>query len=321
MEIINGEIIKFLNNKRAIVYLILALIIGNYCFISLVKYNGIDSPVCEPYTIDEGDWRENVTKQIKNKENKINKYLKEGYTYNDAEIIKIHDSIRILEYYLDNNIEYSQRGTFRYAMDITQIVGNMLLVVSLVFIVSLFTREYANNTWKSIVLTGVSKWKIILYKLMSGIVLLVIIDVIYLVIVCLCGTIGCGYIPNERLVVIESGQIYEKSMAAEIISSMIRILYKQIIGTIMIGTIQTIFKMSIITNVFACLYGVGIFNFVFHILDLREYVPSNLFMSEDNGLFKTIIYPLLFIVAITILLIHVFSHMDINTTEKEYEEC
>ncbi len=246
-----------------------------------------------PIVSDAVSWK----KELLSENAKIVKTIESGYNYDKKEYLTI-DGIRKLQeqkiintYRLDNNIapnnvincEDNSNSYYRWSYDYFAIPLSMFFV-SLLFIVlatSSISEETSKGTIKFLLITPFKRYKILLAKLISYILILIIITFILSQINVLLGNIFFSNISNDYL--------YVDNNRVEIMNTNLYVTLQyllklpEILIYILLGiTLSTLTRNTAVANTFTVTTYIGVPPALYVIqqfvkLDFLKYLPFNNF--------------------------------------------
>jgi ABC-2 type transport system permease protein len=246
-----------------------------------------------PIVSDAVSWK----KELLSENAKIVKTIESGYNYDKKEYLTI-DGIRKLQeqkiintYRLDNNMapnnvinsEDNSNSYYRWSYDYFAIPLSMFFV-SLLFIVlatSSISEETSKGTIKFLLITPFKRYKILLAKLISYILILIIITFILSQINVLLGNIFFSNISNDYL--------YVDNNRVEIMNTNLYVTLQyllklpEILIYILLGiTLSTLTRNTAVANTFTVTTYIGVPTAIYVIqqfikLDFFKYLPFNNF--------------------------------------------
>ncbi|GFZ85088.1 ABC transporter permease [Paenibacillus marchantiophytorum] len=321
IKLVHNENVKIIYQFKTIVMLILlTALVGGCAVFSNTETNH--------------DWRKNAREQIERAESNKEKAIKEidenredekKRKINEVNLSIYEDNLKILNYSIERNIPYGVQTTWKFAYD-AQIFIGLIIVFMVIQTANIIANEYSFGTIKQLMIRPFKRWKILLSKYLT----IVVISTGFLLFL-FAISFGVGYIAfsgngqgSVELVLNSVGEVVERNVMEYTLTAYLFGLIEIVLLTSLSFMFAVLFKnvtISITSSIVLWLGGSVANNFLakyswfrfllFPHLNLKQYLPGQIPIIEGITItFSIFILFLYFLIFITTALI-VFSKRDI----------
>lgn len=230
----------------------------NVLLVSIVVFIGIN--ILGHFSINGNtveNWRENAIKereenykfieQIENEENSSKEEIKESCQ-------KVIDEI---DYCLENDIPYGVVSVGGYVLNMSGMDTFVILVI-VIFSVRILGIENESKTWKNILTTETGVKKVLVSKVITGIILSITLVIIFQLTSLVMGAVLSGGEFISYIRIWQNGQYIERSVFAEITASGFIIILKGLffsMFTIMISALTKKGYITYLVSILMLLFG------------------------------------------------------------------
>lgn len=200
MKLLKNEIIKNLKWKVFIISLLLTVAV-NVVGILIVEKG------------DKENWKENALNIRQSYSESLEECLEEGVEENYYTVFE--EQIKLIDFSLEHNVPYGVMTAKKHVMRMTEMFR--VLVIAFMFLISgVVADEYESRTWKNLLMTGVSKRKLLCTKETFCCLYAIGLLIGYFVICAICGMIAFGVNTSGVGLEVVNGTVMQINQYAEI---------------------------------------------------------------------------------------------------------
>lgn len=320
IRLIKNENLKNISQNKTILILIIVLvsIIGS----AFMSYSS---------GVNNTNWRDEKTKEIQRMEKAIEE--------NNATIAKVNDEeakvyritvasyekrVDLLKYSLEKNIPMDVNTPWKFVYEVNPTV-NILILFLIVLSIHSITKEYTYGTVKQIFIRPYKRWKILLTKYISIVIISFISIVIHFAISLIMGYLFFYKNGNGTIEIIMSNDsIVERNVVSYVVQNYMFVFIKILVLSSLAVMLAVLIKKSALPIIITLLvwFGSGAISLfikkywiakvsLFPHLNLSQYMPGESVMIEGSTLMASIVILTLYFVAFNIIAYVSMSKQDI----------
>lgn len=285
------------------------------------------------YTEKDISWKKSAEEQVqrleKSREEAVKKMSEEPQNDSTKKINELilsmyDDNLKVLRYCIDKNIPYKVMTPLKFTYEAASIIG-LILLFMIVQASNTVANEYSMGTIKQLLMKPYRRWKILLSKYLSIVListgfLILLFSISYIVGAMKFSGNGSGIVE----VILNDGMIVERNVVEYTIQAYLFGLVEILMLTALSLMLAVIFKnvtISIIASIGLWMGGAIATNFlgkyswykflIFPHLDLKQYLPGETPSISDGTIaFSIVMLVVYFIIFISISLA-VFTKRDV----------
>lgn len=273
LKLIINELYKTFFQKKTLAFVGILI-----CSILIIAYYNCES--------DKGtDWRNNTQQQISNLKNNISSTKsKKDLSNSDNDMIKFQqEQLKILEYRLTNDLPDNVTTPLKFIYNCSNLIYLIVLYIA-VFSANIVANEYSWGTIRQMLIKPVKRWKILLAKYLSMVVVSIILCTLLYILSYLIGFILFSK-NNASMndVIMLNGNIVERNMFQYVILSTLSQIFSIVIISSLTLLVATIVRAGSLATITTLVIYFGSFigeNYISKLSIYKFTLPPNLMLSK-----------------------------------------
>ncbi|NLK95344.1 MAG: ABC transporter permease subunit [Clostridiales bacterium] len=266
LNLIKNENMKFKSSPKVWIFILVIIV-------AVV----VESIVIHNFSKNDSDWREVAKNQIEATEIQL-----QGDGLPDDIKSEMEDQVNLYKYALDNDVSTHFEGSLWKAMTDSSILSVIVIILSLIIASESVAGEYSQGTIKLLLIRKAKRWEVLLSKYIHVVIWGALLTLIMLITSFIVNLFFYDLsFSNQINLVINQGEVVEKSQIIYLLQNYLSILLELIIYISLAFMVSVIIKSSSI----AITISMGMLligpSLAMYLADKFEWIKYSLFTNTD----------------------------------------